>query len=107
MRRRLTGQTQQLPNGKLGWKFDPEIREQRVNGTAAPSADLWPTLDRITCPTLLVRGMETDLLAEETAHQMIATLKQGTLAQIQRAGHMVFEDNPADFIEAVQGWLAS
>ena len=107
MRRRLTGQTQQLPNGTLGWKFDPEIREQRVNGTAAPSADLWPTLDRIACPTLLVRGMETDLLAEETAHQMIATLKQGTLAQIQRAGHMVFEDNPADFIEAVKGWLAS
>ncbi|CAI8046083.1 Protein ABHD11 [Geodia barretti] len=107
MRRRLTGQTQQLPNGKLGWKFDPEIREQRVNGTAAPSADLWPTLDRIACPTLLVRGMETDLLAEETAQQMVATLKQGTLAQIQRAGHMVFEDNPADFIEAVKGWLAS
>ena len=68
--------------------------------------DLWPALDNITCPTLLVRGMETDLLAEETAQQMVATLKQGTLAQIERAGHMVFEDNPADFIAAVHGWLA-
>ena len=106
MRRRLTGQTRQLPNGKLGWKFDQEIREQRINGTGAPSVDLWPALDNITCPTLLVRGMETDLLAEETAQQMVATLKQGTLAQIERAGHMVFEDNPADFIAAVHGWLA-
>ena len=106
MRRRLTGQTRQLPNGKLGWKFDQEIREQRINGTGAPSVDLWPALDNITCPTLLVRGMETDLLAEETAQQMVATLKQGTLSQIERAGHMVFEDNPADFIAAVHGWLA-
>ena len=56
MRRRLAGQSHELPNGKIGWKFDPAIREQRINGTAAPAADLWPTLERITCPTLLVRG---------------------------------------------------
>ena len=106
MRRRLAGQSQQLPDGKIVWKFDPAIREQRINGTAAPAADLWPTLERITCPTLLVRGTETDLLTEETARQMVDTLAQGTLAEIERAGHMVFEDNPADFIAAVKGWLA-
>ena len=106
MRRRLAGQSQELPNGKIGWKFDPAIREQRINGTAAPAADLWPALERITCPTLLVRGTETDLLTEETARQMVDTLAQGTLAEIERAGHMVFEDNPADFIAAVKTWLA-
>ncbi len=106
MRRRLAGQSQQLPDGKIVWKFDPAIREQRINGTAAPAADLWPTLERIACPTLLVRGTETDLLTEETARQMVDTLAQGTLAEIERAGHMVFEDNPADFIAAVKGWLA-
>ena len=106
MRRRLAGQSQELPNGKIGWKFDPAIREQRINGTAAPAVDLWPTLERVTCPTLLVRGAETDLLTEETARRMVDTLAQGTLAEIERAGHMVFEDNPADFIAAVQGWLA-
>ena len=63
-------------------------------------------MERITCPTLLVRGTETDLLTEETARQMVDTLAQGTLAEIARAGHMVFEDNPADFIAAVKGWLA-
>ena len=106
MRRRLAGQSQELPNGKIGWKFDPAIREQRINGTAAPAVDLWPTLERVTCPTLLVRGTETDLLTEETARQMVDTLAQGTLAEVQHAGHMVFEDNPADFIAAVKGWLA-
>ena len=106
MRRRLGGQTYETSDGKIGWKFDPAIREQRINGTAAPAADLWPALERITCPTLVVRGTETDLLTEETARQMIDTLDQGTLVEIERAGHMVFEDNPADFIAAVKNWLA-
>ena len=106
MRRRLGGQTYETTDGKIGWKFDMEIREQRINGTAAPAADLWPALERISCPTLVVRGTETDLLTEETAQQMVETLAQGALVEIQRAGHMVFEDNPADFIAAVQSWLA-
>lgn len=107
MRRRLAGQTRQLPDGKLGWKFDPEIREQRINGTGAPAADLWPALENITCPTLIVRGTETDLLTQETADRMVDTLAQGSMVNIERAGHMVFEDNPSDFISAVKSWLAS
>lgn len=106
MRRRLAGQTRQLPDGKLGWKFDPEIREQRINGTAAPATDLWPALENITCPTLIVRGTETDLLTQETADRMVDTLAQGSMVNIERAGHMVFEDNPSDFIDAVKSWLA-
>ena len=105
MRRRLTGQTNVASDGTVTWKFDPAIREQRINGTAAPAVDLWPALEKITCPTLVVRGTETDLLTEETAQQMIDTLAQGSLVQIERAGHMVFEDNPGDFIDAVKGWL--
>ena len=106
MRRRLTGQTRLLADGKVGWKFDPAIREQRINGTAAPAADLWPALENITCPTLVVRGTETDLLTQETADQMVSTLAQGSMVNIERAGHMVFEDNPDDFIAAVKSWLA-
>ena len=106
MRRRLSGQTRRLPSGKIGWKFDPAIREQRINGTAAPAVDLWPALERIACPTLVVRGTETDLLTAETARQMVDILQQGRLVEIQRAGHMVFEDNPDDFIAAVKDWLA-
>ena len=105
MRRRLAGQTNVASDGTVSWKFDPAIREQRINGTAAPAVDLWPALEEIKCPTLVVRGTETDLLTVETAQQMIDTLAQGSLVEIERAGHMVFEDNPSDFIDAVKGWL--
>ena len=55
----------------------------------------------------MVRGTETDLLTQETADQMVSTLAQGSMVNIERAGHMVFEDNPDDFIAAVKNWLAS
>ena len=105
MRRRLQYATRQLPNGKIGWKYDPAIRDQRRNGTAAPAEDLWPLIPNITCPTLVVRGKETDLLTPEGARRMVDTLPNGSVVEVERAGHMVFEDNPEDFIAAVKGWL--
>ena len=97
MRRRLTHQTKELPSGKIGWRYDPEIREQRRNGTGAPPPDLWGPLSNITCPTLIVRGSETDTLSLDAANRMVETLADGKLVHVDNAAHMVFEDNPEGF----------
>ena len=106
MRRRLQYATRELPNGKIGWRYDLAIREQRRNGTAPPAEDLWPMLPNISCPTLIVRGKQTDLLPAEVAQQMVATLPDASLVEIDQAGHMVFEDNPEDFIAAVRRFIS-
>ena len=106
LRRRLQYATKELPNGKLGWRYDLAIRDQRRNGTSAPAEDLWPLLPNINAPTLVVRGKETDLLPLEIAQQMVETLPDGRMVEIERAGHMVFEDNPEDFIAALQAFLS-
>ena len=106
LKRRLQYATKELANGKIGWRYDLAIREQRRQGTAPPSEDLWPVLPKITCPTLIVRGMDTDLLTPEVAQRMVATMPNARVVDIPRAGHMVFEDNPDDFIPAVQSFLA-
>ena len=106
MRRRLTYQTRQLPNGKLGWRYDPAIREQRRTGTGAPPPDLWTPLSQVPCPTLIIRGAETDTLSLTVAERMVETLPNGRLAHIPNAAHMVFEDNPADFNAALADFLA-
>jgi esterase len=106
LRRRLRYATKTLPGGKMGWRYDLVIREQRRNGTAAPAEDLWPQLPKITCPTLIVRGAQTDLLSPDVARQMLATLPQAQLVEVPRAAHMVFEENPAGFIEAVRPFLS-
>ncbi|MCY4366077.1 MAG: alpha/beta hydrolase [Chloroflexi bacterium] len=105
MRRRVQYSTKELPNGKIGWKYDAVIREQRRNNTVPPADDLWPSLPKITCPSLIVRGAETDLLASDTAQQMLETIPNSQMVEIPQAGHMVFEDNPADFIAAVKEFL--
>ena len=105
MRRRLTYATKELPNGKIGWRYDLAIREARRQGISSPQEDLWPVLSRITCPTLVVRGAETDLLTLEVAQKMVETFADGQLVEIPSAGHMVFEDNPDDFNTAVTRFL--
>ena len=105
MRRRLTYQTRELPNGKIGWRYDPQIREQRRNGTGAPPPDLWEPLSRITCPTLIIRGSETDTISLEVAERMVETLAEGKLVHVENAAHMVFEDNPEGFNAALADFL--
>ena len=105
IRRRLTYATQLLSNGMIGWKYDLAIREERRKGTVAPSQDLWPEIPKITCPTLIVRGMETDILPPETAQSMVEVMPNAQITEIPQAGHMVFEDNPSDFNTAVGAFL--
>ena len=105
MRRRLTYQTRELPGGRIGWRYDPEIREQRRRGTAAPPPDLWTPLSRVPCPTLIVRGSETDTLSLEVAERMVQTLADGRLVHVDNAAHMVFEDNPEGFNAALADFL--
>ncbi|MCS5670141.1 MAG: alpha/beta hydrolase, partial [Dehalococcoidia bacterium] len=50
LRRRLTYATKELANGKLGWRYDLEIREQRRNNTGPKQPDLWVNLPGIECP---------------------------------------------------------
>jgi esterase len=104
LQRRLRYMTQPLANGKLGWRYDPAIREQWRKGVPA-SEDLWPALGRITCPTLIVRGMDSDILSPEVAREMLEAMPSARVVEIQRATHMVFEDNPDDFLFAVSEFL--
>jgi len=105
LRRRLTYATKELPNGKLGWRYDLEIREQRRNNTGPKQPDLWLNLPGIKCPSLIVRGLETDTLALETAEKMVEVLPGGRLVHVEKAAHMVFEDNPEGFIQALHEFL--
>lgn len=105
MRRRLTYQTRELPGGRIGWRYDPEIREQRRNGTGAPPPDLWTPLSRVTCPTLIIRGSETDTISLDVAERMVGTLADGKLVHVDNAAHMVFEDNPDGFNAALAEFL--
>jgi pimeloyl-ACP methyl ester carboxylesterase len=106
LRRRLQYATKPGPDGSIGWRYDLAIREQWRKGTTT-NEDLWPAFRQLACPILIVRGVDSDILNPEIAQQMLDANPRARLADIPRAGHMVFEDNPDAFLAAVKGFLAT
>lgn len=95
--------TKRQPDGKLIWKWDPALRAPQ--GPPPRRAELWRCLEQIACPTLIVRGKESDILAPETAQRMVETLPCGKLVEIEGAGHTIPDDNPEALAAAVRDFL--
>jgi len=105
LRRRLTYQTKTLPNGTIGWRYDVEIRRQWREDRRPPQEDLWPAIATIPCPTLIVRGLETDVLPLYVAQRMVQVMPKAQLAHVEQAAHMVMEENPEGFLRVVRDFL--
>ena len=105
--------TKPSPGGKLTWKYDKAMREMMRAQKKSQQELLrkwadpfwWSILPRIGCPTLIVRGMESDILSPETARKMQQLLPQSQLAEIEGAGHVVPWDNPAQFESSIRRFL--
>lgn len=104
LRHRVKHGIKALPDGTFAWKYSKGLRAMMREGWR-DAIDLWGPLRRIGCPTLLVRGGESDILTAEQAEQVVAALPAGQLAEIAGAGHTVPGDKPAEFARAVRAFL--
>jgi pimeloyl-ACP methyl ester carboxylesterase len=68
-----------------GDSVDPGISAFRA--AAGQGGDLWPIWDAISCPTLVLRGAESDLLAAATAATMRTRGPRPTVVEIPGVGH--------------------
>lgn len=91
-----------LPDGRLAMHYDPAIA---VPIEAAPpgDVDLSPVWSRVTVPTLLLRGAESDILDEATADGM-AMRPSVRLVTFAGVGHAPALMDPAQ-IEPVVAFL--
>lgn len=75
----------QHADGRWRLAYDPGIA---VPFRAAPApANLWPLWDAIRCPTLLVRGAQSDLLSAATAREMASRGPKAGLVEFAGVGH--------------------
>ena len=97
----------QLPNGKWTWKYDRVLRTPggRPSPDHKTAERLWGYVDSLKCPTLIVRGAASDVVALETAEQMRLRIPNGQLATVEGAGHLVMGDNPSGFERMVSAFL--
>jgi pimeloyl-ACP methyl ester carboxylesterase len=88
-------------SGRLSYKYDPSLHHFEI----APLEFLWPIMEKITCPALVVHGTESDVLLAEAARRIPETLPSVAVVDIERAGHFVMGDNPAAFEAAIRDFL--
>ena len=77
----------QRSDGRWGFLYDPEIATPFKATFGDKDIDLWPVYDLVKCPTLVMRGADSDLLRRETWQQMGERGPRAKLAEIQGVGH--------------------
>ncbi len=104
LRHRVAHAIRRRPDGTLTWKYSKGLRDMMREGRR-DAVDLWAPLRSIACPTLLVRGSESDIITAEQAKQVVDALPAGQLVEVAGAGHTVPGDKPAEFARAVRSFL--
>jgi pimeloyl-ACP methyl ester carboxylesterase len=74
-------------DGSLEMCYDPGIGEPFRQALVFQDVNLWPIYDRICCPTLVVRGADSDLLTPETLQAMAARGPRPQTVEIENVGH--------------------
>ncbi len=105
LRHRVMNSLMQLEDGRWTYRYDKALRAPDRPLPRPDPDKAWAMLPRLTCPTLLVRGVESDVLSVETAEHMTHVMPNCTLVTVQNAGHAIPLDNPTGFIEAVRPFL--
>lgn len=93
------------PDGKYRWHWDPERRRGHNAGQAEYRRRLSDCADRLTLPTLLVRGGLSDVLSEEGAQSFLIQCPHAEYVSVKDAAHMVAGDRNDIFADAVIGFL--
>ncbi|MGC4062106.1 MAG: alpha/beta hydrolase [Aquabacterium sp.] len=88
--------------------YDPAIAEpfKTVTAEAASSGEvmLWQVYDALTCPVLLMRGQNSDLLDADTAQAMTQRGPKAKLLEFEGVGHAPTLQAP-DQLAAIQDFL--
>ena len=73
-------------DGRLGLAYDPKIAEA-FKARPPEDVDLWEFYDRLTCPTLVLRGAESDILRAADAAAMTERGPNARLVGFDGVGH--------------------
>jgi pimeloyl-ACP methyl ester carboxylesterase len=75
------------PDGSLRMHYDPAIAVPFNAELPHRDIELWGLYDAIRCPTLVLRGEQSDLLTREAAKQMTSRGPRAKVVEIPGVGH--------------------
>jgi pimeloyl-ACP methyl ester carboxylesterase len=74
-------------DGSLRMHYDPNLGEPFRAQMPEKDLELWPVWDAVRCPTLVLRGAQSDLLTRETCAQMERRGPKAQVVEIAGVGH--------------------
>lgn len=77
----------QNADGTYRLHYDPRIAEPFRKNMPEGDLELWPMWNAVACPTLVLRGAQSDLLTKETAAKMTETGPKAELVEFEGVGH--------------------
>lgn len=86
--------------GRFLYRFDPA-----TSGMRRP-VDAWTLLDRITAPTLVVRGEHSPVLPRPMAQEIVARIGRARWEEIPDAYHHLVLDQPTAFTAVLNTFLS-
>ncbi|HXY91901.1 MAG TPA: alpha/beta fold hydrolase [Acidimicrobiia bacterium] len=104
VRRRVANNLMLLEDGSFTWRYDEALRRNRTS-RRDDTDEQWALVSKITAPTLLLHGAESDVLSADLAQRMIDTIADARLVTIPGATHTITMDQPARFLAAVTPFL--
>jgi len=90
--------------GKWRPHYDPRIADEYKRTLPAQDIELWYLYDAIRCPTMVLRGEQSDLLPRQTAEAMARRGPKAKVVEIAGVGHAPTLLNP-DQIGIVRDFL--
>ena len=75
------------PDGPSAPHYDPRIAEAYTAPRSRQGPRLWPIYDAVRCPTLVLRGEQSDLLSHDTAAEMARRGPKAKVVEIRGVGH--------------------
>ena len=83
----------QRADGRWEFNMDPKVGDAFRAGLATPAADMWPLWLAVKQPTLILRGVNSDLLSAATLTKMVETHPNALALTIADTGHapMIFD----------------
>ena len=84
--------------------YDPRIAETYRASMPEKDLELWPLYDAVRCPTLLIRGEQSDVVSRATAAEMARRGPKAKVIEVRGVGHAPTLLNP-DQIALVRDFL--
>ena len=91
-------------DGRYYWHWDPQISNiagTDMAGVKSMAERMKMAASHIKIPTLIVRGINSNVVSMEGVKELIELIPQAQFKDIPRAGHMIAGDNNDQFVKEI------